>query len=186
MHRKAIVALSLLLFASGCAATVSPQKQNGFLPTKKQSGPHDPYFLLGYSQLTRDGLRIAARLDAGTYKFTDVSISIATADAGDPAPLTVNADGKQVLASTSTEKGRYDAKEEEVEFTIGRGGLGKIGRKVVWYRWNIRFDKGGGEPSLVQSPIYRTSRDEAGLPRASSAPGPDTALQLGGPAAKKR
>ncbi|HYC00539.1 MAG TPA: hypothetical protein VEC57_15505 [Candidatus Limnocylindrales bacterium] len=184
MQRNAILALSMIVLLSGCAAGTTPQPTS-LIGSAKISGPHDPIVLLGYSHMTSNGLRIAAKLDAGTYRFTDVSISIATADAGDPAPYTMSPEGKAMLAATSTEKGRFDPKEEEVEFTIGRGGLGKIGNKVVWYRWTIRFDR-DGEIGTVQSPIYRTSRDEAGLPRAATAPGPDISVVPPAPVGAKR
>ena len=183
-NRTTLAALAFAIFASGCAAT-SPQSQNGFMPTKRAAGPHDPIILLGYSQMTGDGLRIAAKIDPGTYPLKDVAVSIATTDAGDPAPTTIDETGKPALAATSTEKGRFDSKDEEIEFTIGRGGLAKIKDRVVWYRWTVRYDR-DGTLRMLQSPIFRTSRDEAGLPRAAEQPGPDVSIQPGPTPSAKR
>lgn len=152
----------------------------------RTTGPHEPGVVLATSHLTRDGgLRIVAKVETGTYRLGRASVSYAVADPGRAAPLASAEPGADIdLVRATTEPAEVDRNDSKVSFTLDRRALAELADRCLWYRWNISLDDGAGGGRALRSGFYRTSRSEAGLPRAAQTGGPDTSFVI--PAATKR
>jgi len=152
-------------------------------------GPREPGIVLASSHLTRDGgLRLVAKVETGGSRIVKASLNYAVSDTGRAAPLAKTAEGSQVdLVRATAEDGDIDRKNGEVSFSLGRRALADLGDRCLWYRWSVLLE--GSGPSggrALTGGFYRTSRAEAGLPRAAQVAGPDTSLVVTAPLAKTR
>jgi len=172
MKTGTILAAGLLsaAVASGCAAT----RQAVAPPVRT-----DPAIVLCSSQRSSDGgIRLVALVEPGIYPITRAAIEYRTADPGELPPTMPDASGKGVqLAGARSDAAPYDKGSREIPYRIGPAAVRDLGNKVIWYRWSLEYDR-NGKPSVVHSPIHRSSALEAGLPRASDVLGPDASIAL--------
>ncbi|MBI5506562.1 MAG: hypothetical protein HY899_17355 [Deltaproteobacteria bacterium] len=171
----AALALASLTGLAGCGAMQG-----------RRDGAREPGIALATSHLTKDGgLRIVAKVETGTYQLGKASISYTVGDPGRAAPLAAAEPGAALdLVRATTEGADVDRGDDEVSFTLDRRALAELADRCLWYRWNVSLDDGSGGGRTIRSDFYRTSRGEAGLPRAAQAPGPDTSFVV--PATSKR
>jgi hypothetical protein len=93
-------------------------------------------------------------------------------------PATADDSGKRLeLAGARSQKVNYRKGAREVVYTIDADAARGLRGKVLWYRWIITYDKGGSARTDATE-VHRTSLEEAGLPRAADAPGPDASVAL--------
>lgn len=175
----AVLALAATLLTTGCTTLIGRSTQP--LLAKRD----EPGVELCLSERTdRGGIRIVGRLNQGIYPITRASIQYRTAGASDPVPATTADNGRDlVLVGPRTEKVAYRKGATEVSFTVDPEAARALGDKVIWYRWIIDYDR-GGSPRTEATAIHRTSVAEAGLPRATAEPGPDSSVVM--PGARQR
>jgi hypothetical protein len=136
----------------------------------------EPGVVLCMSERVGSGIRIVGKLNEGIYPVTRVTLEYRLADASDAVPAIPGpGTGGMQLTEPRTAKGTYRKGSKEVSYTIDDAR--SLRDKVIWYRWNIAYDRGGTE-KIDATSIHRTSIDEAGLPRSIGTPGPDASVAL--------
>ncbi len=167
---QTFAALTLALtMSSGCAA----MQGRG-----AHAGSHEPGIVLASSHLTKDGgLRLVAKVETGTYRLGKASLTYALGDPARNPPLASTGRSADVeLVRPTTEAGVVDRDSGEVSFTLNRRALAELAERCLWYRWSVSLGGGQRGDRVLSSGFYRTSRGEAGLPRAADVPGPDTSF----------
>lgn len=163
-RRLAVVALAGV---AGCA-TMTTQSRD--------TGAREPGIVLASSHLTANGdLRIVARIETGPHRMASASIAYTVSDPAREAPLAAPTEAEEIdLLRPTIENADIDRNDAEISFTLGRRALAELGERCLWYRWSVHLDGN----RVLRSAVYRTSRGEAGLPRAAQVAGPDTSFAL--------
>lgn len=171
---------AIVLAASIAAGLLSGCSTLAGRPTLPLLAKRDePGVILCMSERIRGGgIRIVGKLNAGIYPITRAVIEYRSADVSDPVPAAPDERGRKlVLSSPRATKVNYRKGAGEVSFTIDAEDARSLRGKVLWYRWLVTYQRGGGEGTEVTE-IHRTSLEEAGLPRDPGAPGPDSSVAL--------
>lgn len=157
----------------GCATSMSGGSA-GPLQLKRD----EPGVILCGSERTGGGIRLVGKLHEGIYPITNVTLQYRLAGFSD-APPAVPGQGGLQLTEPRTAKGVYRKGAKEVSYTIDGEAARSMRDKVLWYRWIVTYEGG-----VDATDIHRTSLEEAGLPRATGTPGPDTSIAL--PVSRRR
>ena len=171
--KKLVLALAMMTL-TGCAAGVGGGRSAGSLEIRREQ----PGVVLCASERVGGGIRIVGKLHEGIYPVTGVTLQYKLAGFSDAPPAAPGEGGLQLTDARSA-KGTYKKGSKEVSYTIDADAARSLRDKVIWYRWIIASE--GGTDA---TDIHRTSLDEAGLPRATGTPGPDTSIAL--PVSRRR
>jgi hypothetical protein len=170
---KKIVAVTLLTAMLAGCSTMTGQSAEPLLAKREEPG-----VVLCMSERAGNGLRLVGRINQGIYPITGVSLQWRTTGFADSVPgIPGEAPGGMVLAEPRSTKVNYRKGANEVSYDIGADAARGLRDKVIWYRWLVTYDH-GGTPRIDATAIHRTSIEEAGLPRATGTPGPDTSVAL--------
>lgn len=174
LRRRAAIAATVCSFAgfalSGCSTLVG--RPASPLLAKRD----EPGVVLCLSERTAGGgIRLVGRLETGIYPIRRAAIEYRTADVSAAVPAAPGEDGPLELTAARTEKVAVRSGAKEVVFDIGPDAARGLGDKVLWYRWIVEYDR-NGSLRTDRTDIHRTSREEAGLPRAAGNPGPDASV----------
>lgn len=167
--RPFVAAALLAAMTAGCSAM--PGRGAGVALSRRD----EPSVVLCLSQRTSGGgLRLVGRVETGTFPILGAQVEYRTADPSDPPPAATEG-GEFELTGARTQKVDVRKGAEDVSFSIDPEAARRLGDKVIWYRWTIRYGRGGGERAS-RTAIHRTSLEEAGVPRDPSQPGPDSSV----------
>lgn len=167
-----VAACATAFVASGCATMAG--RPTSPLTAKREV----PGVVLCTSERTSGGgIRIIGQVDPGIYPITRAAIEYRIAGASEAPPTAPDATGRLALPGARSEQVKYQKGAKSVAYSIDADAVRNLRDKVIWYRWLVTYDR-GGSPRIDATDVHRTSAEEAGLPRAVGAPGPDTSVAL--------
>ncbi|HXC52838.1 MAG TPA: hypothetical protein VN634_18275 [Candidatus Limnocylindrales bacterium] len=164
------------VIASGCSTMGT-----GGRPAAPLTIKHDePTIIECMSERTDSGgLRLIGKLDPGIYPITRATLEYRTAGPSDAPPTVPAPSGGLALASPRSEKVAYRKGADEIVFNVEGDAARSLRGKVLWYRWILEYGS-----SSNATDVYRTSLEEAGVPRSATTPGPDSSVAL--PSGRRR